>query len=181
MVGTPGSIGKPWLQRIHRMKRHPALIPLSHDHRQGLFLAQILKPGVPRYAGAPATIPAKHAYLLQQHSALLHPHCQVETNILLPAVQGVDEELDALLAASRRDYAAIDAHIAHIAALPADWPELETPLHELGLLLEQHIRTQERQLFQRIQAVIDEPALAHLGQRLRSHHAATCARQRPAG
>lgn len=164
------------------MKRHPARIPLSHDHRQGLFLAQILKPGVPRYGGAPATIAAKHAYLQQQqHSRLLRPHFQVETDILQPAVCGLDDELDALLAVSSREYAAINAHIAHIAALHAEAPEFEAHLHELGLLLEQHIRTQERQLFQRIQAVVAEHTLAHLAPRLHSHHAATCAHQQPAG
>jgi hypothetical protein len=158
--------------KVYRVKRHPALIPLSHDHRQGLFLAQILRPGLPRYPGMPATPPAKRAYALTLASELLEPHMHAEETLLEPLVAGRDAEIDALLAHLRAEHGTLREHmhaLPHVAAA-----ELEAALHTLGQALEAHIRTEERQLFQRIQALGDDALMEQLGERFAAYRRAVC-------
>lgn len=46
------------------MKRHKALIPLSHDHHHGLLLAQLVKKNVPDYKGLHKNLEGKIKYIL---------------------------------------------------------------------------------------------------------------------
>jgi iron-sulfur cluster repair protein YtfE (RIC family) len=154
------------------VKRHPALIPLSHDHRQGLFLAQILKPGTPRYQGAPATPSAKRDYAMALYQQLLQPHMRAEEEQLAPLVAGLDSEIARLLDQLQAEHITLHQHFQ---ALPqAAAATLEADLHALGQLLEGHIRTEERQLFQRIQTVADEALLAQIAERTADYRRATC-------
>jgi hypothetical protein len=146
------------------VKRHPALIPLSHDHRQGLFLAQILKPGVPRYPDVPATPPTKRTFALAHYTTLLQPHMQAEETLLAPLVAGRDAEIDRLLAALHAEHRTLHQHFQALPQVAA--ADLEAALHTLGQTLEAHIRIEERQLFQRIQAIADETLFAELAERL---------------
>lgn len=66
------------------MKRHLGLVPISHEHRQILFVAQVLKHGVPRFREAPATTSAKLVYAREQRDVLLLPHQQREEALLFP-------------------------------------------------------------------------------------------------
>jgi iron-sulfur cluster repair protein YtfE (RIC family) len=158
--------------KVYDVKRHPALIPLSHDHRQGLFLAQILRPGPPRYPGMPATPLTKQTYALSLSSELLEPHMHAEETLLEPLIVGRDAEIDALLARLRAEHVSLREQIQalpHVAAA-----ELEAALHEFGQALEAHIRTEERQLFQRIQALDDEELMGQIGERFAAYRRAVC-------
>lgn len=155
------------------MKRHPSLIPLSHDHRQGLFLVQIIKRGIPRFPGTPTTPDAKREYALQEYAAMLREHFRVEEEVLVPMMRGVDSEIDTLLITIAHEHRALEALITSLPqATTVD--DLEEQLHTLGVQLEQHIRMEERQLFQRIQAVVSEEVLASLGQALDGYAQAAC-------
>jgi hypothetical protein len=172
-------VGKSFVAaKVLCVKRHPALIPLSHDHRQGLFLAQILRPGPPRYAGMPATPPAKRTYALSLASELLEPHMEAEETLLEPLVVGRDAEIDALLARLRAEHITLREQIHalhHVAAA-----ELEAALHGFGQAFEAHIRTEERQLFQRIQALADESLMEQIGERFAAYRRAVCLPRPPA-
>ncbi len=66
------------------MKRHPALYPLSHDHHQGLILAQQLKKGAPQYKGMPSTLEEKKNYTISFYNNELKKHFYDEEKILFP-------------------------------------------------------------------------------------------------
>jgi iron-sulfur cluster repair protein YtfE (RIC family) len=154
------------------VKRHPALIPLSHDHRQGLFLAQVVRPGPPRYQGVPSTPSTRRTYALKLADALLLPHMHAEETLLAPLVAGRDAEIDDLLARLQAEHRTLQQQIE--ALHHASTVELEAALHTFGQTLEGHIRTEERQLFQRIQAIADESLLAHLGERFAAYRRTVC-------
>ena len=80
------------------MKRHPALYPLSHDHHQGLILAQQLKKGAPHYKGMPSTPEGKKEYTIAFYKSDLIRHIQDEEKILFPSAKKRSEKIDRLIA-----------------------------------------------------------------------------------
>jgi iron-sulfur cluster repair protein YtfE (RIC family) len=79
------------------MKRHPALHSLSHDHHQGLILAQQLKKGAPQYKGMPKTLEEKKHYTILFFSSDFKKHFSAEEEILFPLVQNKNSEVDNLI------------------------------------------------------------------------------------
>jgi hemerythrin-like domain-containing protein len=141
------------------MKRHPGLVPISHEHRQILFAAQIVRPGVPRYRDAPATLPDKQAYLRAFAAEILLPHTRREEELLFPRISGLNAGIDSLLAELGREHRRLDEllHTFEAADDPTD------RLAVIGLLLESHVRREERQLFQAIQQLLSDEALHRIG------------------
>ena len=139
------------------MKRHASLVPLSHDHYQGLILAQVIKKGgwYKPDKGLPTQLEDKVRSTLNFYERGLSKHFKLEEEILIPAVQGVDREIDTWIAEIVREHCQIKVLIN----LLREETNLEVQLDELGRLLEVHIRKEERQLFQKIQAVISEEVL----------------------
>ena len=76
------------------MKRHKALIPLSHDHHHGLLLAQLIKKNAPDYKGLPKDLNGKIKYTIDIYNSSLKQHFDDEEKILFPAVTGKDALLD---------------------------------------------------------------------------------------
>lgn len=155
------------------MKRHPVLIPLSHDHRHSLFLAQVIKHGESRFPDVPTTPEAKRAYALREYERLLRGHFRVEEELLAPMVRGRDSEIDLLLDIVVQEHREI-ATLVESLHTPGPLPDLEERLHTLGVRLEQHIRMEERQLFQRIQAVADDDIMMNLGVALAGYQQTAC-------
>jgi len=118
------------------MKRHPALEPFSRDHNDGLILARALEEG---REGADSD--ARIAWDLE-----LQDHFAEEERLLGPLCSA---ELSARLRAEHQDIE------RRIQALPAD-PK------ELGVLLDAHIRWEERELFPTIEAGASEAQLTEL-------------------
>jgi iron-sulfur cluster repair protein YtfE (RIC family) len=147
------------------MKRHPSLVPLSHDHRRILFFAQVIKRGVPSFREAPTTTPEKLDYARSFSQHLLHDHLELEETVLLPILQGIDTKIDVLLGEIVAEHAAIRQRVRDLHVLSEE-AVIEAALHELGTFVETHVRKEERQLFQGVQAVVDEPTLAQLHTRL---------------
>ncbi len=150
------------------MKRHPGLVPLSHEHRQILFIAQVIQRGAARYRGAPATTAGKLEYARQTLAAVALPHMQREEEILFPAIGGRDDEVDALIIVLITEHRTLAANVAELYEDGVDAAMLEERLDTLGTLLETHVRREERSLFQRLQAVLDDVALQDLGERWRA-------------
>ncbi|NOK59499.1 MAG: hemerythrin domain-containing protein [Chloroflexi bacterium AL-W] len=146
------------------MKRHPSLVPLSREHQRGLFLAQALKRGIPRFKDLPTTVDGKREYALSVYKALLQHHFHVEEIILFPAIRGRNIEIDTLINELLQEHQQMHTLFQTL----HNTSDLETLLHELGLLLESHIRKEERQLFERVQVVIDKEQLHALGLKLES-------------
>jgi hypothetical protein len=138
------------------MKRSQALKPLSRDHHGALVVAQQLR-------RATEAEPARQGFLAFWREDG-RKHFRVEEEVLLPvwALHGeVDREavgrmLDDHLWIRRQALVAEQAE----GALSLD------DLHELGERLAAHVRFEERELFEAIEAALDEEALADLAARV---------------
>jgi iron-sulfur cluster repair protein YtfE (RIC family) len=137
------------------MKRHPALYTLSHDHHQGLILAQQLKKGAPQYKGMPSTLVDKKEYTLSFYKIELVKHFQDEEEILFPAVKNKNAEVDKLVAEIISEHRKMESLVYELEKTE----HLENVLDDLGWLLEKHIRKEERELFVEIEKVLSDEEL----------------------
>jgi len=137
------------------MKRHPSLYTLSHDHHQGLILAQQLKKGAPQYKGMPSTLKDKKDYTISFYKTELVKHFQDEEEILFPAVKNKNDDLDKKIAEIISEHRKMETLIRDLEKTD----QLENVLDEFGQLLEKHIRKEERELFVEIEKVLSEEEL----------------------
>ena len=137
---------------LRPMKRHPALVRLSRDHYFGLLLAQQMKTGAAPYKGYPTEVDGKIRYLFSDYEEKLKPHFAAEENILFPAVKNLSPEISSL----------VNELIEGVKTSPDQGEQL----NEIGVLLEQHIRKEERQLFEMIQQAMGEEELLELERKL---------------
>lgn len=150
------------------LRRHPALAPLSREHHHALLLARGLKRGASDHLRA--TLPhderALAAHVCGVFDAELAPHFAIEEELVVPAARGRDGSLDAVCDAVLDEHARLGAMIAELRA-PATSPmRIAELLDAFGTLLELHVRNEERVLYERVQDVLDETALAALGARI---------------
>jgi iron-sulfur cluster repair protein YtfE (RIC family) len=144
------------------MKRHPSLIPISRQHHEGLITARLLREDAPPYKGLPTDLEGKKQYYLDFFLRHLQPHLQLEERVLFPFVRGRRQDLDALLDE-------LEGEHRQVQDLTADlrYPEyLPAKLDRLGRVLEDHIRKEERVLFERLQELLTEPELEQLRQQV---------------
>ncbi len=146
------------------MKRHSSLVPLSHQHRDGLFCARILKRVPSSFSDVPQTPAEKLAYAQRVYSRELAPHFGVEERILQPAIRGRDPRIDALLEQMLQEHHTLRELFGSL----GEAQDLEAALDSLGHALEQHIRMEERELFERVQAELTEAELRALGLELKA-------------
>lgn len=132
------------------MKRHKSLIPLSHDHHHGLILAQLIKSDIPTLPNQPQTVNEKVEHVKKAWKEELEIHFENEENILFPTVKGRDKKLDIFISNILDEHKQIEKMIKSLNKNN----NLEEKLNELGILLEDHIRKEERELFQLIQEVM---------------------------
>jgi hemerythrin-like domain-containing protein len=144
------------------MKRHPALYTLSHDHHQGLILAQQLKKGAPQYKGMPSTLEEKKEYTIQFYNSDLKEHFAEEEEILLPAVKSKNAVVDKLIAEVISEHRKMEKLFRDLEKTD----QLENLLDELGWLLEKHIRKEERELFTEIEIVLSEDELKTISDKI---------------
>jgi iron-sulfur cluster repair protein YtfE (RIC family) len=129
------------------MKRHKSIIPLSQDHHHGLMLAQLIKKGAPEYKGLPKDTIGKAKYAKESWEKELKLHFWNEENILFPLVKGKNNQIDKLIDEILDEHSKIKKLIADLDTTENH----ETTLNDLGVLLEKHIRKEERQLFVQIE------------------------------
>lgn len=144
------------------MKRTAELQPLSRDHHQALTAAQRLKRAGDPNASADQFLDFWHGHGRR--------HFQIEEEILLPGWFERDTKADGSLADRlAREHLEIRTSVRRIEreGLPLE------ALHELGELLDRHVRFEERELFPRIEAGLDPDALAALGVEIEAAESAT--------
>ncbi len=132
------------------LKRHPALIPYSREHHPMLVLAQLLKAGSPPYRGLPTDAPGKREYALAEFGRLIQSHLEREERVLLPLAREHAPALRELTERVRREHEQLRTQVEALPTVPE--AELPAALDALGRLLEGHIRFEERQWFQQLQA-----------------------------
>jgi hypothetical protein len=154
-------------------RRHPTLIPLSHDHREALGLAFRLHhpapPGPVTLMTPASTAASRAAETLAFHDDRLRPHFDTEETVLFPALRtahppagAVSGLLDRLLE-EHREMTRLRDEVA-----PAGGDALEDVLRRFADLLETHVRTEERELFARFPGPLSEAAACALGARIRA-------------
>ncbi len=141
------------------MLRDPSLVPLSHQHQHALALCVFLHRA--REAGAP-DLAHWNQEIARAFEQDIHAHFEAEENILFPAARNVSALVplvEELLAehALLRDY----AQRAASSELEAD------DLPAFAALLDDHIRKEERQLFEQMQEALPGETLAQLGAAIR--------------
>jgi hemerythrin-like domain-containing protein len=137
------------------LKRDPALVGLSHDHHQALFVAQRLR----RAAGDSAVREAREAFLRywDEHGAA---HFRAEEEVLLPAYAGHGDAHHPLVSRALCEHVAIRHLAAQLRAEAAPAPE---QLDALGIALADHVRLEERELFPMIESALPVEDLAAVG------------------
>lgn len=144
------------------MKRHPSLIPLSRFHRSVLFLALVCKKNAPPVKGYPEDDKGKKDYALSFYQGPLRRHINQEEQQLFPAVASKSAELQALVAELKDEHQQLDQLFSALTTAT----DLPGALDDLGILLEKHVRKEERQFFQLIQQTLSETEMEDLKSKL---------------
>jgi len=134
------------------MPRHSTLIPLSHDHHEGLLIALRLKKGGPASTNDklwPTDLKQQIRSLAFFFERELLPHFNLEEEILFPVAVSI-EELQPLVEKLLVQHQQMRSAIGNISQL-RDEDDLKKALTDFGALLESHVRTEERELFPQLE------------------------------
>ena len=137
------------------MKRHPALIRLSSDHHQALLLSQLIKKNAPKYFTLPNNIIDKMNYAKEIYKKELEHHFKDEEELLFPYIKGKDESLDKLISEIMDEHIVLKNKILGL----IENPDLPDQLDEISKILELHVRKEERQVFEKTQALLSNDEL----------------------
>ena len=155
------------------MKRHESLIPLSHDHHDGLVIAQGLIFG--RSKAPRSTWPTDRRQqvdrLLEFFRTDLRRHFKAEEDHLFPVAERRLRHGAALVRQLREEHDEMRARIYDFEQDPVSG--LEERLPAFGECLRAHIQKEERVLFERMQEEMDSDALETVGAALRYLSGAT--------
>ena len=153
------------------MKRHESLIPLSHDHHDGLVVAQGLILG--RSKAPRSTWPTDRRQqvdrVLEFFRTDLRRHFQAEEEHVFPAVERQLRNGANLVRQLREEHDEMRARIHDLEQNPMSG--LEDRLPAFGERLKAHIRKEEHVLFERMQEEMNPDALEAVGAALRSVYA----------
>lgn len=131
------------------MKRHPALIPLSRQHHNGLALVVLTHRSFSKDP-SPKNLERLARKIYQQYETELKNHFEVEEQILFPALVQF-AELQLLVNQLLAEHRQIEKQIHSLSNKPS--AEL---LSQFLAALRQHIRTEEDELFEGAQQLLPE-------------------------
>lgn len=134
------------------MPRHSTLIPLSRDHHEALLIALRLKKGGPASENDrlwPVDLMLQVRSLLLFVEQELLPHFKLEEEILFPAGCTI-EELQPLVKNLLDQHQVMRDSIGRIKEI-SDENLLKKELIDFGILLETHVRNEERNLFPKLE------------------------------
>lgn len=139
------------------MKRDPALVSLSHDHHQALFVAQGL-----RRADRDDALERRDAFRAFWEGGG-ERHFETEERVLLPAFAENGDSHAPVVLQVLGDHVELRCRARQV--LAADPPDLDA-LHALGERLTEHVRLEERELFPLVEAALPAERLARLSAEL---------------
>ena len=137
------------------MKRHASLRTLSHDHHHGLVQAKRLCESAHGDNEQRAVIAEGFAVAWRDQ---ILPHFEREERVLLPYLKGSEEGARLL-----DEHAKLRSLIEGFRSSGSPEPSV---CGELGKMLEEHIRWEERELFPRLEQSLPEDALHAIGMAL---------------
>ena len=131
------------------MQRHPNLIPLSHEHKSLLFVCRYLKKDAAPYEGFPLDTNAKMDYMVKVFQEVMVPHIQKEDH-LFEQCRGFLPEMDVMLDELLNEHRLISGMYSAL----VDSKDLITDMDTLARSLEEHIRKEERVVFEKMQELL---------------------------
>ena len=134
------------------MLRDPSLIPLSHQHHNGLALCVLTRRSLSKDHST-ENIARLARRVIDRYEVELANHFEVEEHVLFPAC-GALPIIDQLV----REHRAIEALIANLRIEPS-----AATLEEFCDLLPRHIRREERELFEEVQRTLPREMLDRVG------------------
>jgi hypothetical protein len=137
------------------MLRDPSLIPLSHQHHNGLALCVMTRRSLVA-DGSPANVAKLARRAIDRYELELINHFEIEEQVLFPAC-GEMALTGQLVAEHRR----IEGLIAQLCAAPTG-----ALLEEFCELLSRHIRREENELFEEIQRTMPREVLDLAGKEI---------------
>jgi iron-sulfur cluster repair protein YtfE (RIC family) len=141
------------------MKRHAALVPLSHDHHRALVEARRLR----RAADAPESAAAATSFLrFFAHETVRH--FREEEELLFPNVIDFEEAREPLVQ-TLLEHQRLHALTARLQQLVDTGGEVDETMRKLGDVLEAHVRLEERQLFPLIERLVEDLPQLHAPRR----------------
>ncbi len=145
------------------MKRHASLVPLSRDHHHGLVMARrlILGRSTNPHADWPADRARQAKRLVEFFETHLRSHFDAEEVHVFPVAARDLRDGPSRTRALIAEHETMRAMVRGLAADPTSC--LEERLTAFGKLLEEHIHTEERVLFEQMQAACEPDVLETLG------------------
>jgi len=140
------------------MLRDKNLVPLSRQHQHALALCVRIDRASPI---ADADLAAWQTEIAQHFRSEIRFHFAAEEQVLFPAARPF-AELNSLLEDLLSDHRWLRERFGEAEAQRLSGRDLSA----LGTRLSEHIRKEERQLFERLQALIGPEQFATIGQRL---------------
>ncbi len=140
------------------MLRDKNLVPLSHQHQRALALCVRIERSLD---ASKADINAWQVEIEQHYLQDIQFHFAAEEQVLFPAAQKFTK-LAALVNELIKEHAGLRGFFDRAAGRQMDAPELA----EFAKLLSDHIRKEERQLFEAMQMLLSAEDMAKLGDRL---------------
>ena len=137
------------------MRRSPALAPLSRDHHRALAMAQEMVRADQHDAGSVA---ARFVDFLSRHELA---HFKLEETLLLPPLAATRKELaDRVL----EEHESLRSAMRRLAD-PSSAGDLAL-LRQTGVLLRDHVRMEERELFPYLEETLGVADLEDIGARI---------------
>ena len=134
------------------MLRDPSLIPLSHQHHNGLALCVMTTRSL-AVDSTPDNVAALSRRIIDRYELELINHFEIEEQVLFPACGPLP-----LIAELIAEHRTLEAQVAQLRTAPA--PALIAQFCEL---LATHIRREERELFEQIQQSLPREVLDQAG------------------
>jgi hemerythrin-like domain-containing protein len=141
------------------MKRHAALVPLSHDHHHALVEARRLMQSADD--GEAVRLDAVERFLAF-YAADTIEHFREEEERLFPLVVDQDDAANELLLRALLEHQRIHACAQRLRESVATGSADAAVMRQLGDLLHAHVRLEERELFPLIETTVSEQALAEI-------------------
>lgn len=134
------------------MRRDASLIPLSHQHHNGLALCVMTRRSLAKNASA-ENLKKLARRVVDRYEIELVNHFEIEEQVLFPACGAIP-----LVAELIAEHRALEGMVARLRTESS--PEL---LEEFCALLSSHIRREEKELFEEIQRTLPRETLDAAG------------------
>jgi hemerythrin-like domain-containing protein len=149
------------------MLRDPNLIPLSHQHHNALAMCVLTRRAL-REDTTPENIAQLARRAIDRYDLELVNHFEIEEQILFPAMEGNLGKLS-LVSSLIEQHREVDDLVAQLRARPT-----AGLLERLCGLLEEHIRREERDLFEMAQSRLPRAILLELGRDIETKAVRVC-------